>query len=801
MSIRTQPAAAPLEILIAEDSTTQAEQLKYLLELHGYRVHAREDGREALTWLASQHPALVITDVNMPWLNGYDLCRKIKADQRLQDIPVILLTSLSNAMDVLEGLACGADSFITKPYSEDYLLARVEQTLADAAVPHSRASIKVEIPIPGRSGVITADPQRMVSLLISTYEAAIFRNTELVQTQEAVRTLNEHLEDLVEDRTAALSAEIATREKAEGRIRYLAGVLENVSDGIASTDLNGNIQSWNAGAEALFGYRAEEVVGRRYAGIVANDTLDQSEPNARQRVAETGRWTGEVRARRKDGSAIYVLVAGAVLKDGSGAVTGFSAVLHDITERRQRERELQAFAAVSTALREADTQAEMLPIILDQVMGLLEASAAALAMRDPATDDLVIALGQGEMAGLAGRRQPAGAGLGGQALATGQPYVTEDLAADPHFYDLNWLSEARAAACVPLVTNRQVLGVLWAVRAARFTEVEVRVFSAIAGIAASAIQRAGLHEQAEQQLQRLAALREVDSTIMNSMDLHTTLMILLGHVTGQLGVDAVDILLLRKGLSILEFAAGLGFRSKAVERSRLLLGEGYAGQAALERRMVVVADLNSDPSSHRRAVLLADESFIAMICVPLVAKGQVVGVLEVFHRGPLKPDADWLSFLETLSGQAAIAVADASLFTDLQRSNMEMLLAYDTTLEGWSAALDLRDKDTEGHSQRVTEMTLRLARALGVNEGELEHMRRGALLHDIGKMGIPDAILLKPGKLTEEEWIVMRQHPTHAYKLLSRIAFLRPALEIPYCHHEKWDGTGYPRKLKGRKFL
>jgi HD-GYP domain-containing protein (c-di-GMP phosphodiesterase class II) len=125
-------------------------------------------------------------------------------------------------------------------------------------------------------------------------------------------------------------------------------------------------------------------------------------------------------------------------------------------------------------------------------------------------------------------------------------------------------------------------------------------------------------------------------------------------------------------------------------------------------------------------------------------KGEVVGVLEVFHRSLLNPDADWLAFLETLAGQAAIAVADARLFADLQRSNMDMLLAYDTTLEGWSAALDLRDKETEGHSQRVAETTLVLARALGVGDRELDHMRRGALLHDIGKMGIPDSILLKP---------------------------------------------------------
>jgi HD-GYP domain-containing protein (c-di-GMP phosphodiesterase class II) len=134
----------------------------------------------------------------------------------------------------------------------------------------------------------------------------------------------------------------------------------------------------------------------------------------------------------------------------------------------------------------------------------------------------------------------------------------------------------------------------------------------------------------------------------------------------------------------------------------------------------------------------------------------------------------------------------------LQRSNVELVLAYDTTLEGWSQALDLRDKESETHSQRVTEMTLRLAQTMGLNGEELVHIRRGALLHDIGKLGIPDYILLKPDALTEEERFLIQQHPVYAYQWLSPITYLRLALDIPYCHHEKWDGSGYPRGLKGK---
>ncbi len=136
--------------------------------------------------------------------------------------------------------------------------------------------------------------------------------------------------------------------------------------------------------------------------------------------------------------------------------------------------------------------------------------------------------------------------------------------------------------------------------------------------------------------------------------------------------------------------------------------------------------------------------------------------------------------------------------TERVQAEASMLRAYDETIGGWSNALELRNEETEGHSRRVTVITLKIARMMNVKTAELVHVRRGALLHDIGKMGIPDAILLKPGPLTDEEWVVMRKHPVYAHDLLAPIDYLRPALDIPYCHHEKWDGTGYPRGLKGK---
>ncbi|MGE5073791.1 MAG: HD domain-containing phosphohydrolase, partial [Anaerolineae bacterium] len=328
---------------------------------------------------------------------------------------------------------------------------------------------------------------------------------------------------------------------------------------------------------------------------------------------------------------------------------------------------------------------------------------------------------------------------------------------------------------------------------------EARLVPASDGQVIVVVRDATRHKQAEEkfnsQLKRIAALRAIDLAISSSLDLHLALSVVLSQVTAQLVVDAADILLLNSQ-NILEFTAGVGFHTEALMHTHLQIGEGYAGMAALQQKMISVPDLQRGKTGFLLSPKFHEEGFRCYYGVPLVAKGRVRGVLEVFHRAPLSPDADWLEFLETLAGEAAIAVENAVLLKELQRTNFELTLAYNTTIEGWSRALDLRDRDTEGHTQRVVEGATRLARRIGFTDAELVHVRRGAILHDIGKMAIPDSILLKPGPLTAEEWNTIRQHPRYAYELLSPIPYLGPALDIPHYHHERWDGNGYPHRLK-----
>jgi PAS domain S-box-containing protein len=509
------------------------------------------------------------------------------------------------------------------------------------------------------------------------------------------------------------------------------------------------------------------------------------------------------------GRHIWVRAQGAVERRDGKTVRLYGA-LQDITGRRQAEEamgqrlaELEALHAVSGSLRTAQTRDEAVPIVLDEMVAALETDAGALWLYDADSDELRSAASRGWLKLVTITPSRPGESLVGTVFTNGQTHISAELASDPLVRQSSrGLTPAGwGGVCAPIRTGEITIGVLLVSvpPAHPITPHHVSLLESLAGMAGAALHRMSLHEETERRLDQLQAMHRVDQAISAGTDLRMTLNLLLDHVANQLQVDAADVLLLNPHTLTLEYAAGRGFRITAATRAHIRLGESLAGLAALERRVVHVDGPVQAHESSRLAALQGVEGFVAYHAVPLVAKGQVLGVLEVFHRAPLSAGQDWVDLLETLAGQAAIALENAQLFEGMQRSNLDLALAYDATIEGWSRAVDLRDKETEGHTQRVTEMTMRLAHVVGIVDAELAHVRRGALLHDIGKLGVPDGILLKPGPLSEEEWVLMRRHPQLAYDLLAPITYLRPALDIPYCHHERWDGTGYPRGLAGEQ--
>ncbi|HHU36713.1 MAG TPA: substrate-binding domain-containing protein [Treponema sp.] len=302
---------------------------------------------------------------------------------------------------------------------------------------------------------------------------------------------------------------------------------------------------------------------------------------------------------------------------------------------------------------------------------------------------------------------------------------------------------------------------------------------------------AELNKNLATEVEHLSSLRTIDQAISSAQNRDVLLNVLLSEIASQQKVDAVIISLIDP------FGA-----TPVVAGSRGFLTNVPKGERRITPATIFIENTSTDPLPQillDKKILYTHEGFIGYCSIPLSAQGDVNGVLELFTRNPLPQNPKWRQFLQTLAGQAAIAIENTRLLEGLKRANSNLREAYNTTIEGWSRALDLRDHETEGHCSRVAQLCVQLGKIIGLSVQDIENLYRGALLHDIGKVGIPDAILLKPGPLTHEERQIMNLHPKHAHDLLAPIEFLLPALSVPWSHHEKWDGTGYPQGLKGKE--
>lgn len=298
-------------------------------------------------------------------------------------------------------------------------------------------------------------------------------------------------------------------------------------------------------------------------------------------------------------------------------------------------------------------------------------------------------------------------------------------------------------------------------------------------------------------LNALHYFQELQVSITDQMEWQETLKLVLHYTREALQADAAIFFMWDENAQMLELIDTIGHRTPTDYGYRIPRDEGLAGQVLHNMRTQVIADINPDDFNPSSRDFLLREGFKSYVGTPLMVKGELLGVLEVFHRETLAPSPWWLTFFELLASHVAISLYQHGLIRELKRSNQQLKHTYDATLEGWVKALDLRDRETEGHSKRVMEKSMVLARRMGIEGQDLEHIRRGALLHDIGKLGIPDQILHKPGKLTPKEYDVIKQHPIWAHTMLKDITYLQRDLDIPYYHHERWDGMGYPLGLHG----
>ena len=471
-----------------------------------------------------------------------------------------------------------------------------------------------------------------------------------------------------------------------------------------------------------------------------------------------------------------------------------------LIELRQREREVTSVLDLAQALRTTHKREMIYEIVQQYLLNAIGAQGVSLAILNHESQELIYAPSSGIFRIQSGMHLKIGIGAAGWVITNKKVYLNNDVPNNPGPTLIKLTGGATSLMIAPMIVDDQVVGMVEAGAFRPWTEDDIRIFTAMAEIAAYAIQREFLSEQKEGQLKRLNTLREIDRMITGNFDPHNIMSFLLSQIVSQTNVDAADILLSSDRNIVSDYGHGIGFYQADLRESLVSIQPGPAESVMINNEPIFIANISQSTRWKSFFQLLKDEKFESYYAVPLRAKGQTLGAMEIYKRGQIKEDIEWLEFIQALAQQTAIAIENAQLIDKLQKANREMLFAYDRTIEGWAKALEIRDQTTGEHSQKVMQWTMTMAQAMGIRKSEeLVHIKRGALLHDIGKMGIPDSILQKPGKLSEDEWIEMRKHPQIAYDLLYPIEFLRPALDIPFYHHERWDGSGYPKGLKGQE--
>jgi putative nucleotidyltransferase with HDIG domain len=385
--------------------------------------------------------------------------------------------------------------------------------------------------------------------------------------------------------------------------------------------------------------------------------------------------------------------------------------------------------------------------------------------------------------------------ISGPVVINGKPQRIANVRLEPNYMEVT--PDIRSELCVPIKTGEQIIGVMNAESKQPdfFSEDDERLLLTIASQVAIAIERIRLFNSEQERRQEAETLRQATAALSTSLDLDHVLGSILTSLKQVVPYDSASVFMLEGDCLRITSAHG-------VENAEELIGKTFPAEDSLfqevqtGRRPIILTDAQLDPRFKHWG-----ENFLVhgWMSVPLITRGEVIGYITLDNRKKSAYNQESSSLAQAFANQAAAAIENARLFTGMQRSLEELNLAYESTIEGWSKAMDLRDRETEGHTLRVTEMTLKLAQATGITGEDLVHIRRGALLHDIGKMGVPDRILLKPDRLKDDEWVLMRCHPQYAYDMLSSVPYLRPALAIPYSHHEHWDGKGYPQGLKGEE--
>ena len=494
------------------------------------------------------------------------------------------------------------------------------------------------------------------------------------------------------------------------------------------------------------------------------------------------------------------------LKQGAQLAQQISLALakvHLLEEERSRRQEAEKLRQVTATLTSSLNPIVVLEHILDALADVLPYDRSTIFLEEGSHLKVVAFRGNFSHHVHAGmllslKDDP----LGQQIRRTRRPLILTDASQNPDYQGWNDTSDTRGWMGIPLIAQDRIIGYLAidSLTPYAYGPEQAHLAQAFANQAATAIENARLYTQEQRALQRSKFLYDIARRLISATNIPDLLQAVATELQKALSAQACSLLLFDIRTMHIEISTHSSTSHRVHTPRPSLLRMGLHGSILEENkaRMAVIENPRQEtPLLHH---MYGIETKHAVMIAPLNVVHNIIGSIIVVNAPNTPPyTTAELDLLTTIANQTAIAIQNLRLVDDLQKSNRDLTLAYDATIEGWSKALELRDKETQGHTLRVTALTLALAEIMGVDKEALVHIRRGALLHDIGKMGIPDAILLKEGGLTAEEWEIMRQHPVYARDMLANISYLRPAMTIPYYHHERWDGSGYPNGLRGQE--